>query len=207
MIVTVLMLGSVMGVSASESKKGSISVSGDSTSSYEIVEGADKFSELKTQDDVMYDKVVKYQEGKVTPEELIAGSEDAVKELDGKTMITGVYDLGLKDGVQAGNTHEVTLSVPALTDNVSDVVVAYYDIEAGEWKTVKPTVDMKNQKLTVTLSKLGPIAIWASVDTTDDTPQTSPVTGMDNSTWMIWTMVVLVMAGAGAVLTQRKRYE
>ena len=139
MVVAVLMLGSVMGVSASESKKATISVSGDSESKYEIVEGADEFSELKAQDDVMYDKVVEYKEGKITSKELIAGSADAVKALDGKTMITGVYDLALKEGVQAGEKHEVTLLVPALTDKVSDVVVAYYDIQAGAWKTIKPT--------------------------------------------------------------------
>ena len=204
MVVAVLMLGSVMGVSASESKKATISVSGDSESKYEIVEGADEFSGLKAQDDVMYDKVVEYKEGKITSKELIAGSADAVKALDGKTMITGVYDLALKEGVQAGEKHEVTLLVPALTDKVSDVVVAYYDIQAGAWKTIKPTT-VKDQKITVTLNTLGPIAIWASVDTAGD--QTSPETGMGSSTWMFWTVAVLVVAGAGAILTQRKRHE
>ncbi len=206
MMAVSLMFVSVMGVSASESNKASVSIAGSSKDKYEIAEGDKAFASLETGSSQVHDKITGYNEGTVKKEELLAGSDDALKAVEGKEPVGLLHDLVIKEGAQVGGTHEVTLSVPALTDKMDELVVVYYDASASTWKVVKPSVDFLNKTITVKMDAVGAFGIWASI-TPDggSTGETSPTTGSASSTWMLWVAVVLVVAGAGVVATQRKR--
>ncbi len=202
MVMTMLLVP-VLGVSAAESSTADVTVSGDSKDKYDIVDSDEAFKDFATSDKDLYDDLVGYNKGEVKLEDLIEDASDDVKEaLEGKKPVTKLYELVETTTNPSTGKHTVTLTVPALTDQLEDVVVLHYD--NGTWKVVKATVN--GQTLTVELDSLGIFGIYASLKASQGgVSGGSAATGGTNSTWMIVLAVALVAVGAVVVVSQKKR--
>lgn len=178
----VMMMASVMGVSAAGSKTAEVYVSGENAKIY-VAEAGDQS---------------------------LKASAAEVKEVAGKQVITStaVYDIKeITSGTATPNgagKHEVQLTVAGLTSSCSDIVILSYN--AGTWTPVAvdaSKVDYTNKTIDVELQNLGPIVIYASVAASGSTG-TSPSTVGTSSAWMLWAAVAIVALGAGVVATQKK---
>ena len=61
------------------------------------------------------------------------------EQLADKEFLTGFFDLVPEDGVElnADGKYEVTLSVPALTENTAEVQVLHYSTVRGLWEVIE----------------------------------------------------------------------
>ena len=200
-------LASVMTVSAagSASRTDDVYVSdADEQGYYKVVTDDTAFSKLKNDaaKKSVYDAIVGFNAGSVTQAKLFEGTDMASK-LSGKTNITKVVDLvAVNGGTPVAGKHEVTLTVTTLTSNVSEVVIAHYG--ANGWEIITPSnVDVPNKKVTASFTDLSPIMIYGKV-AAGGSIGTSPSTGVDSTTWMIWTAAALIVIGAGVVVSQMK---
>lgn len=203
MVMTMLLVPT-LGVSAAGSSTADVTVSGDSKDKYDISDADDAFKDFETSDKELYDNLVGYNKGEVKLEDVIEeASDDVKKELEGKKPVTKFYELVDATTNPSTGKQTVTLTVPALTDQLEDVVVLHYD--NGTWKVVKATVN--GQTLTVELDSLGVFGIFASLKTAGEggVGGGSAATGGTNSTWMVALAVVLVAVGAVVVVSQKRR--
>lgn len=178
-MMAVMMMASVMGVSAAGSKTEEVYASDASAKVY-VVESGDQ--SLK---------------------------DSAVKAAAGKTIITStaVWNVKAVDGQtptqNAAGKYEVQLAVTALTSSCSDVVVLCYNESAKTWSAVEAKVDYTNKTIDVALDSLGSIVICANVAAGGSTG-TSPSTVGTSSAWMLWVAVAVVALGACVVVAQKK---
>lgn len=173
-MMAVMMMASVMGVSAAGSKTEEVSASVNSASTYTISAG---------------------------DESLKASLQAAMTS--GKQIITSspVWNITGSDSAAADTAngkYVVELTVSALTSNCSDVeVLSYVD---GAWKKVTVS-SVKDNVIVVELdSKDAVIAICANV-ASDSVAGTSPSTGVTSSAWLICLAVVVMAVG---VVTLKK---
>lgn len=180
-MMAVMMMASVMGVSAANSKDADLKVNGDT-----------------------------FVAEKVEDQSSLTASAAKESSVAGKTAISAVYDVKLKDGAtatpDAAGKYTVELMVASLSDKCSDIVVLCYDAEDKTWASVAvdaANVDYTNKTVKVVLPYLGQIVVYASVAASGSTG-TSPSTVGTSSTWMLYLAVALVVVGAGVVATQKK---
>ena len=196
-MMAVMMMASVMCVSAAESKSDEVNSTGDSLKGYEtdlVFDGVED-SVVATIKELNADKITSL-------------SADIQKKLDGKSLVAEVFDLQTVEGSDhtacATTGHKVTLKVTSLTEKCSDVVILHYSKKAGAWEVIEPiSVDYKNGTVTAIFKDLSPVAIYAKVATSGSTG-TSPSTVGTSSTWMLLAAVAIVALGAGVVATQKR---
>ena len=131
-------------------------------------------------------------------------------DLADKDMITPFFDL---IPINGGNplpdgSHRVSMSIPTLTEGMTDVLVLHYSTQRSVWEIIEPEeVDYANQEITAVFADLSPVAIIANTDNAaaaDTATGTSPQTGMSSS-WMVWLGAAAVLAAAGAVTYRKAR--
>ncbi len=213
LMMTVLMMASVMSVSASKSKSDEVHTSGTKADLYVVDTSKDAFNSLGAEDADAKAEIDQINQGKI-PESVIKelkSREDAVadidKKLENKTLICPVFDVktvGDHAECFSRGYHILELEVPALKNCDPDsVIVLHYSETDHAWEVVT-NVTIDGAKLTGRYKTLSPIAIFAKT-TTGGAVGTSPESGITSSTWMLWTAVAIVALGAGVVATQKKR--
>ena len=126
--------------------------------------------------------------------------------------MTGFFDLVPEGDVEKNENgkYEVTLSVPALTENTTDVAVLHYSTARKIWEVIEPkNVDKENKTVTAEFEDFSPVAVIAKEGTFDTLTSggaqgTSPKTeGV--SDWMLWAgaAVLLLMTGSGLLLKRK----
>lgn len=206
MMAATLLVASVMGVSAADSKKAEVYESGISEGYYDIAEGAAEFANLKAADPAMYDLVTGFNAKTKTQAEMLAGADAVQNAIKGKTLIYKIFDLIPVNGgkVNAEGKHEVELTVTSLTKNATDIVLIHYDEVNKKWETIKPVVDYDKQTITAVYNTLSPVGIYANVSSGSTQGPTSAQTVGTSSAWMLWLAVAVVALGAGVVVSQKK---
>lgn len=211
-LVMVFVLASVMGVSAAGSKDGQVSVTQPSANAgYVIREGRDKFLNDKgtsdTSDDEFIankDEILAYNAGTLSLDNLLGNATAVKNALKGKTALTEIFDLhDINGGTPVNGKHRVTINVPSLSSKCTGVKVLHYSMKDLKWETLdESTVDIAKKQVTVVSDDLSPIAIFATVSTGSGSGS-SPATGMESATWMIFAAAAIVVAGV--VVTRKKR--
>lgn len=212
LMMTVLMMASVMSVSANKSKSDEVQTSGTKADSYVVNTGKDAFDGLSDADAKA--EIEQMNQGKL-PESVINdiktadndAAKDIEKKLENKTLICPVFDVtptGDHAECASRGYHILELEVPALKNCDPDsVIVLHYSAVDQKWEVVT-NVTIDGTKLTGHYQTLSPIAIFAKT-TTGGAVGTSPKSGITSSTWMLWAAVAIVALGAGVVATQKKR--
>lgn len=180
-MMAVMMMASVMGVSAANSKDTSLKVDGN-TLVAERVE-----------------------------DQSIATSASKESSVAGKTSISAVYTIKAADGAtatpDADGKFAVKLTVASLSDKCTNIVVLCYDAGTQAWKSITvdaKNVDYANKTIEVKLPALGQqIVVYANV-ATGGAAGTSPSTVGTSSTWMLCLAAALIVVGAGVIATQKK---
>ena len=187
-MMAVMMVASVMSVSAAGSKSKEVYTSGESAKTHE--------TDLVFDVDDSVKKVIdELNAGKIT-----SLSAEIQKKLAGKTLVAEVVALQHTDASEACG-HKVELTVAPLTDKCKDVVILHYDKNAG-WEVITPD-SVKGDVVVAEFKNLSPVAVYANVEK-DATTGTSPSTVGTSSAWMLWAAVAIVALGAGVVATQKK---
>ena len=198
----ILALASVITVSAAQSPSPSKTphVKDEDENGFYYVEDDQPFYDY---DATLKAKIDGYNKGTVKLEELLKDAPDVLKALEGKTDIAGLFDLrAVNGGKPVDGKHEVTVTVPGLS-NAKEVVILCYNDTDG-WHTLKATV--KGEKITAVYGEIDPstvVAVFGVVEK-DNAAGTSPSTGVASSTWMIFVAVAFVAVGAGFVASQKK---
>ena len=212
-LVMVMVMASVIGVSAAGSSQGAPTVTEQSKGSYIIRKGSEQFmddqGDTDPSNDVYVenkDEILAYNAGTKTLKSLLSGYDSVYKKLDKKVALTQVFDLHDKNGGNMVNgKHVVTIYVPTLTDKCSDVKVLHYSMADDKWEILEEsTVDIAKKTVTIVSDDLSPIAIFATVKSGSGTGQ-SPATGTESLTWMIWAAAAVVVLGAGVVAARKRR--
>ena len=213
---------------AAGSRTSDVALSGDSIGSYEVAEAsAEVFADVAEQSQSTYDAIMEINSGSASLQSLtetirslisgdnaeLAMTEEQVnaleQELEGKSMVTSFFDLkAVNGGVQdADGSYVVTLSVPALSDTMSDVKLLHYSVERNLWEVITPDdVDYSAKEITAAFQDLSPVAVIADVDASaaDTSVGTSPQTGV-MSTWMLWAGAALLLAAAAFAAGRKVR--
>lgn len=199
-------------VFAAGSRVAEATLAGDSVGYYEITAITEESPcGLDESAPDVLDLILAINEG---TEELQAIGDQAsglVDSLSDKELLTPIFDLvPINGGVKADNgNYLVTLSVPALTSDASDVGLLHYSTEKGAWEIVTPSdVDYSNKEITAEFEDLSPVAVIAKVDASsaaDTSEGTSPKTGVVSG-WTGWlgAAVVLGIVSAAAVRKSRR---
>lgn len=214
LMMTVLMMASVMSVSASKSKSDEVHTSGTKADLYVVNTSKDAFDSLGAEDADAKTEIAQINQGKI-PESVLKDIKEAQngavpdidKKLENKKLICPVFDVkpvGDHAECSTRGYHILELEVPALKNCDPDsVIVLHYSETDNAWEVVT-NVTIDGTKLTGHYRNLSPIAIFAKT-TTGGAVGTSPESGITSSTWMLWTAVAIVALGAGVVATQKKR--
>ena len=197
---------------AAGSKTADVALTGDSRGYYEVTEASEEvFSQNGVTDDSVIAMIMAVNAGTKTLQDLAAEqATDLADILANKEMITPFFDLiPINGGIQTDDDkYLVTLSVPALTEGMTDVLLLHYSTVRSTWEIVEPTnVDYASQEITAEFEDLSPVAVIANTDNAaaaDTATGTSPQTGMSSS-WMVWLGAAVVLAAAGAVTYRKAR--
>lgn len=173
------------------------------------------------------------------PESVKESAKQVLAQIEGKKQaVTAFFDLDKTgDNVHktADGKYQVTLKVPALTNQTTGVVVLHFSTVRQEFELITPSnVDLQNQEITVEFQDLSPVMVLVDSGTADSvsnvsagTTQTasgttsgsttsgsttsgssstvSPKTGVD-SQWMLFAGGATALAAGGAgVLAYRRR--
>lgn len=225
----VMTLSSAVGVMAAGSRSKNVALTGDTAEKFEVaqnIQETESYKALKAEepetaaliDDVnagtksmaSFKETLTAMAAEITDETAKAALDEVVKTLENKEFVTGFVDLVAKEGTEknANGKYEITLSVPGMTDNTTEVEVLHYSTERKVWEVITPSsIDTKNKTIVAEFEDLSPVAVIAkegSFDAADNAQGTSPKTeGV--STWMMWAAAAVVLLGAGTVVVTRKR--
>ena len=215
-------------VFAAGSRTSDVALAGDSASNYEVYEAsAESFAAVSAQAPQTVEAILEINSGSASLGSLVetirglisAGSsevnmtEDQVAaleaELTGKSLVSNFFEISpVGNGAQDENgNYVVTLSVPSLTESMTNVRLLHYSTERALWEVVTPSdVNYGSQTVTAAFADLSPVAVIADVDTAagDTAVGTSPQTGVA-SVWMIWLGAAVVLAVVAAVTIRKVR--
>lgn len=145
-------------------------------------------------------------------ESIAAEYPEVSQQLADKEFLSAFFDIVAGDNVEqnADGKYEVTLSVPALTSNTTDVAVLHYSTVRGLWEVVDPSaVDLDAKTITAVFDDLSPVAVIAKEGTGSATAGnqssgTSPKTGtgLEGAAWM---GAAVVLFGMAAVVSVKKK--
>lgn len=196
---------------AAGSRTADVALTGDSASYYEVTEGTEEvFRANGVTDEAVLAKIMAVNAGTETLQSIADLAPELADELAGKDMLTPFFDLvPINGGIKTDDgKYLVTLSVPTLTEGMTDVKLLHYSTVRSLWEIVDPTnVDYAAQTITAEFEDLSPVAVIANTDNAaaaDTATGTSPQTGMSLS-WMVWLGAAVVLAAAGAVTYRKAR--
>lgn len=185
------------------------SLTNDMVGRYEIVSITEEsFPELKESAPEVLETILKVNSGEASLDAIAKIAPDIAAQLEGKSLLGDIFDLReINAEKNANGKFEVTISVPTLTEAVSEVAVLHYSTVRGLWEIIEPkNVDKVNKTVTAEFDDLSPVAIIAKVNAsagTDSTATgTSPKTGT-TSDWMMWIGAAVVLAAAGTVVCRK----
>lgn len=206
-----LVLTQAVPVFAAGSRTADVVLPGESASYYEVAEATEEvFAENGVTDETVLAKIMAVNAGTESLQSIAELAPELEEALSDKEMITPFFDLSpINGGMKTDDgKYLVTLSVPTLTKEMTDVLLLHYSTERNVWETVEPTdVDYASQEITAEFEDLSPVAVIANTNNaaaTDTAVGTSPQTGMSSS-WMAWLVVAVVLAVAGAVTYRKAR--
>ena len=205
-----LVLTQAVTVFAAGSRTADVALPGDSASYYEVAEATEEvFAASGVTDDAVLSKIMAVNASTETLQSVAELAPELEADLADKDMLTPFFDLvPVNGGIQENGMYVVTLSVPTLTEGMTDVRLLHYSTERSLWEIVEPTdVDYAAQTITADFEDLSPVAVIANTDNAaaaDTATGTSPQTGMSSS-WMLWLGAAVVLAAAGAVTYRKVR--
>lgn len=203
-----LVVAQTVTVFAAGSKVAEASPAGDSVGKYEFTAiTADNFQDLAESAPDVKSLIDSINAG---TESIQAVAEQA-PDLADKEMLTPIFDLQpINGGIQTEDgKYLVTMSVPTLTEEMTDVLLLHYSTVKSVWEIVTPSdVDYSNKEITAEFEDLSPVAVIAKVDASsaaDTSEGTSPKTGVVSG-WTGWlgAAVVLGIVSAAAVRKSRR---
>lgn len=205
-----LVLTQAVTVFAAGSRTADVALPGDSASYYEVAEATEEvFTASGVTDNAVLTKLMAVNAGTETLQSVAELAPELEADLADKDMLTPFFDLvPVNGGIQENGMYVVTLSVPTLTEGMTDVRLLHYSTVRSLWEIVEPTdVDYAAQTITAEFEDLSPVAVIANTDNAaaaDTATGTSPQTGMSSS-WMLWLGAAVVLAAAGAVTYRKAR--
>lgn len=206
-----LILTQAVTVFAAGSRTADVALTGDSASYYEVTEASEEvFRESGVTDEAVLAKIMAVNAGTETLQSIAELAPELEADLADKDMITPFFDLiPINGGIRTDDgKYLVTLSVPTLTEGMTDVKLLHYSTVRSTWEIVEPTdVDYASQEITAEFEDLSPVAVIANTDNAaaaDTATGTSPQTGMSYG-WMVWLGAAVVLAAAGAVTYRKAR--
>ena len=204
-----LVVAQAVTVFAAGSRVAEAAPAGESTGRYEFTAiTEDTFQDLAESVPDVKTLIDAINEGTETIQALAEQASDLTDTLADKEMLTPIFDLQPIDGgiqTEDGN-YLVTMSVPTLTEEMTDVLLLHYSTVRSVWEIITPMdVDYANKEITAEFEDLSPVAVIAKVNgsaAADTQVGTSPKTGVV-SDWMGWLGAAVVL-GAVSVAAVRK---
>ncbi|HJB82371.1 MAG TPA: cell wall protein [Candidatus Mediterraneibacter intestinavium] len=204
-----LVVAQAVTVFAAGSRVAEAAPAGESTGRYEFTAiTEDTFQDLAESVPDVKTLIDAINAGTETIQALAEQASDLTDTLADKEMLTPIFDLQPIDGgiqTEDGN-YLVTMSVPTLTEEMSDVLLLHYSTVRSVWEIITPMdVDYANKEITAEFEDLSPVAVIAKVNgsaAADTQVGTSPKTGVV-SDWMGWLGAAVVL-GAVSVAAVRK---
>ena len=232
-----LVVTSAVSVFAAGSRTTQVTLVGESAASYQVSEGtAENFATAQEAAPQVVEKILQVNEETLTLPTLVQQLKEIVanttegqtelnmteeevdalaQEVEGKSMVTQFFDLiPINGGVQTEDGKYIaTISVPSLTEAMTNVKILHFSTERLVWEIIEPTdVNYTNKQITAEFQDLSPVAVIADIDESKaagtDTTGTgiAPKTGVD-STWGVYAAGAVVLLGAAGVASAigRKR--
>lgn len=225
-----LVVTSAVSVFAAGSRTTQVTLVGESAASYQVSEGtAENFATAQEAAPKVVEKILQVNEGTLTLPTLVQQLKEIVanttegqtelnmteeevdalaQEVEGKSMVTQFFDLiPINGGVQTEDGKYIaTISVPSLTEAMTNVKILHFSTERLVWEVIDPTdVNYTNKQITAEFQDLSPVTVIADVDESaaagTDTTGTgiAPKTGVD-STWGVYAAGAVVLLGAAGAM-------
>ena len=225
-----LVVTSAVSVFAAGSRTTQVTLVGESAASYQVSEGtAENFATAQEAAPKVVEKILQVNEGTLTLPTLVQQLKEIVanttegqtelnmteeevdalaQEVEGKSMVTQFFDLiPINGGVQTEDGKYIaTISVPSLTEAMTNVKLLHFSTERLVWEIIDPTdVNYTNKQITAEFQDLSPVAVIADIDESKaagtDTTGTgvAPKTGVD-STWGVYAAGAVVLLGAAGAM-------
>lgn len=215
LLAAALVVTQVVSVFAAGSRTTDVTLVGETAGKYEVSEGtAETFSYLSETAPEVEAKILAVNSGKETLQSIAEQAPELAKELEGKSLITKFFDLEpINGGIRTEDgKYKVTLSVPALTEALTNVRLLHYSTDRNLWEIVTPTdVNYKNKQITAEFIDLSPVAIIADVDESKTEGNgtagsgTSPKTGVSSDWGMYMGAAALLLVTAVVVMRKTKK--
>ena len=225
-----LVVTSAVSVFAAGSRTTQVTLVGESAASYQVSEGtAENFATAQEAAPQVVEKILQVNEETLTLPTLVQQLKEIVanttegqtelnmteeevdalaQEVEGKSMVTQFFDLiPINGGVQTEDGKYIaTISVPSLTEAMTNVKILHFSTERLVWEIIEPTdVNYTNKQITAEFQDLSPVTVIADVDESKaagtDTTGTgiAPKTGVD-STWGVYAAGAVVLLGAAGAM-------
>ena len=217
-----LVVTSAVSVFAAGSRTTQVTLVGESAASYQVSEGtAENFATAQEAAPQVVEKILQVNEGTLTLPTLVQQLKDVIanptegqtvdaltQEVEGKSMVTQFFDLiPVNGGVQTEDGKYIaTISVPSLTEAMTNVKILHFSTERLVWEIIDPTdVNYTNKQITAEFQDLSPVTVIADVDESKaagtDTTGTgiAPKTGGD-SAWGVYAAGAVVLLGAAGAM-------
>lgn len=204
-----LVVAQAVTVFAAGSKVAEASPAGDSAGKYEFTAiTADSFQDLAESAPEVKTLIDEINAGTESIQAIAEQAPELADVLSDKEMLTPIFDLQPIDGgiKTEDGKYIVTMSVPTLTEEMTDVLLLHYSTVRSLWETITPSdVDYANKEITAEFEDLSPVAVIAKMSgsaAADSQVGTAPKTGVV-SDWMGWLGAAVVL-GAVSVTAVRK---
>lgn len=215
-------------VFAAGSKTSDVALTGDTAANFAVSEGsAESFAAASEKAPQTVEKILEINSGSATLGSLVDSIRDLISagssevnmteeqvaaletELAGKSVVSNFFEISPVAGAEkdADGNYVVSLSIPSLTESMTNVRLLHFSTERSLWEVITPSaVDYDSQTVTAAFADLSPVAVIADVDTAagNTAVGTSPQTGAA-SVWMIWLGVAVVLAVTAAATIRKAR--